>query len=171
MKWLIIFISLFVLVILQSAGSTLIIPFSFANLLLIFSLVSVLLSETKEMIGVTIISALLLDFSSGLTDGVIALSFTLTILTVYIAVNWFFTKEYKFMRTLVLVGVSTVFFLILVLIINRSFDIFNLGHSIDLNFLFSRKIWLELALNFLFTWPVVYFYLKVNKFIKWIHLK
>lgn len=166
MKWTVLFLSLFLLLVVQASLSSFLTPFSFANLILIFVVMVSIFGSTKELAVVTVISALMLDFSSGLTDGLLMTSFIASVFLIRIMVNWFFSKEEDVKVLLGSVFFATVSFFLVTLLINQLFGIFNQAYVLDYYFLLTRKIWLDLFLNLLFTYPIMYFYFFLQKLTK-----
>ncbi|MDP4001121.1 MAG: hypothetical protein Q8P83_02685 [bacterium] len=166
MKWIVLFLSIFFLIVVQASFSSFLAPFSFANLVLIFVVMVSIFGSTKEVTVVTVISALMLDFSSGLTDGLLLTSFIATVFSIRLMVNWFFSKEEDIKVLLGSVFFGTVIFFLVTLLINQLFGIFNQAYVLDYYFLLTRKVWLDLFLNLVFTYPIMYYYFFVQKFTK-----
>ncbi|MBI2607729.1 MAG: hypothetical protein HYW51_02805 [Candidatus Doudnabacteria bacterium] len=166
MRWLIIFLALFLLIILQAAFNSLLVTFGSVNLLLIFATLTAIFGGEKEL-GVTlIISALMLDFASGLPDGLLAISLILSIVMVRLSVAWFFSTENDFKIMLGSVGAATIVFVVLTWLVNQIFQIFHLAYEFQLGFLLGKKVWADMLLNLLFTYPIMYYYFFLQKVIK-----
>jgi len=147
MRNLVIFFSILLLLLIQDS---ILQPFRIepVNLVLLFLVFTVLFSEFDEGLLVALVGGLLLDFVSGVTDGVIALSMVLIFLIGHFILNSLIARESN--RIILVSSVATASLL------------FWTAQSFVLNdWRLLNLAWFT-GFNLLFTYPVLKYY-------SWIH--
>ncbi len=128
-------------------------------LLVIFSAILVPLEEKRLAIFTIAASGVILDFISGLPDGIMLLSLGFACLTSFVLVYWWLAKEYNIGILFVSVGATTLVFIISVLIFSKLFSLMGLGSGIDYAYLIIHRFVWYLVLNLILTYPMYLFYL------------
>ncbi len=155
------FLAILLLIIIQ-AGILIPLNLTAANLVLIFLVSAVLLSDFDQALALTLVSGLLLDFLSGLPDGVIMISLFAIFLILYFVVNTVLEREPNQIVLFTSVAAATIGFYLL---------IFVLRGLRDPAFLLLNQLPKALVLNLIFTFPVFRYYSKINQWLTHLKLK
>lgn len=163
-KWVINFLAVLLLLILQTA-----IFDSFGlgqqspNLVLLLIVLFAVFSDFWQGLIVSMIGGILLDFSSGLPDGLFLIAVLLTFLTLFMVRGFFTTRSENRASLIGFVALSSVEFFVLTLLINQMFKLFHLSHVFYYRPLLFKQLPLNLVLDVLFIYPVFYYYLLVDR--------
>lgn len=163
MKYLVLILQILFLLSVQNALSHLGLG-PVGNLLLILVIVATVFESYKFALTTAVISGLTLDLTSSTLDSTLILAMVGTFAFVYYMVNNLLSRQEDWVILLATVGMSTIVFSLLVVLVNKIFGIINLGMYLDLGFIFGRKLILDLVFNLLLAYPVFYFQLLVKRF-------
>jgi len=151
MKYFIWFVVLFCLLLIQGGIFT---PLHImANLILIVVALAALLSDFNVGLIITLMGGIMLDFTSGSTDGLVSISLLTAFLLMYSLVNEILPRETSLQVLVAAVGGSTIVFFILFLILSRNPDI---------RYILIHRLWIQLFWNLIWTYPVYYLYLFIQ---------
>ena len=150
-------IAIFVLIVLQSA---VFIPLNFdhVNLLLVLIVVSLLFADFDFGLIFSTICGLILDFLSGIPDGIFAFSLVSIFLILYFVVNNVLAKEPSLLILFASVAVATLLFFGLFLLYNQIFKMFGLATVINYKSLLLFDLPSALVFNLLLTFRVLKYY-------------
>ncbi len=162
MRGLIWFSSLFILLIIQG-GVLVPLHLSPVNLILIIAVVAVLLADFNLSLGLTLTGGLLLDFVSGTPDGLVTMSLLVVFLLLYFVVNSVLSRNVTLVILFSSVATATIAYFILFLLFNRLFGLLGLHSPLSVSFLLTRQLPLTLFFNLLLTYPVLQYYLWIQK--------
>lgn len=164
MKFFIIFAVISILAILQAGFLSNFSILSSFNLLLVFSLSLALSSDSKQGLVAALLSGVILDFYSGLTDGLLTLSLVVTILTVRFVISIFLSPYSSRVILLSSVMLASVIFNLAVVFFAFLLEILpGFGQNLSLPYIFGQKIWLEILGSIILAYPMLWLCLKINK--------
>jgi hypothetical protein len=166
MKWLIWILAVFVLLVLNTGVFSQIyfLPI-LPGMLVVFGAVILTLEDQRDWLIITAISGVMMDFASGLPDGVMLLSLFCASGMVYILTNWLITREYGWITLFATSAVMSTLFFLLVLGFAKIFDLVAFDVSIDYAYFFTRKILWYIVINLILTYPVYIYYLLIKRLI------
>lgn len=154
-KWVITFILLSALAVLQAGLG----QFSWAlglNLLLFFTAATAQTQDLKQVLIIAFISGMLLDFYSGLTDGVFIVSMLLAAIAVYVLAHAFLSPYSDRLIAFLTAIVAVLVFNLSGVLVNWMFNVFNVGSQIDLNFILLQKLMLDFVSSLVLIYPMIW---------------
>ncbi len=164
MKWLIWFLAVFVLLIISSGVFSqlhflAIIP----GLILIFGAVAISLEDGPELFFILLTSGILMDFVSGLPDGIMLLSLMFSAFCIYALVSWFISKEFNIGILFLSSGLMTLLFFVAVLGFGKIFDLLGFEVNLEYSYLLTHTFVWYFGLNLLLTYPIYVYYLAIKQ--------
>jgi hypothetical protein len=170
MRPIIWFLSLFILLIFQ-AGVLAPLHLAPISLILIMIVAAALLADFNSGLGLTLIGGLLLDFSSGVPDGLVTMSLLCVFLLLYFIVNSVLAREPSQIILFSSVASATIAYFVIFLSLNQIFSLVHLTTNLGVKYVLTVELPLSLLFNLIFTYPIFQYYLWVqkliNKFIKY----
>jgi hypothetical protein len=152
MKYIIWFLSLFFLLVIQ-AGVLVPLHVPAVNLILVMVVAATLLSEFEFALGLTLTGGLLLDFVSGTPDGILTASTLIVFLLLYFIVNSIIAREPNQIILFSSVAATTIGYFLIV----------ELFYHTGYKFVLTRQLPWALLFNLLLTYPVFMYYLLIQK--------
>lgn len=163
MKYIIWFISIFLLLVFQ-AGVLVPLHLAPVNLILVLVVTAVLLADFNLAIGLTLAGGLMLDFISGVPDGLVTMSLLLVFLFLYFVVNYVLSREASQLVLFTSVAVGTASYYLFFLAFDQIFGIFHLNAIFSVNYLLTVELPATLLFNLIFTYPIYLYFLQTQKF-------
>ena len=166
MKWLIWAIAIFILMVLNAGifSQFYFLPF-LPGLLVVFIAILLMLEDKREWLVLTVISGVLMDFASGLPDGVLLSSLIAAGGAVYFLTSRLVNREYGWVILFATSAVMSLLYFVFSLAVAKLFDLFGLETNIDYAYFFAHKILWYIVINLVLTYPVYLYYLLVKKLI------
>jgi hypothetical protein len=158
MKWIIYGVVLLLLFVFQLAIANLNIFPSTPNLVLIYLAVLLFYIPIKDVIWLSIGVGVLLDFFSGLPDGIMVVSVVGSMLAAYYLSQMVFTEQLSTFLILFYTILSTIVFFLAVLLSNYILTAFDLGRSVNFSNLFSLKLGADVIFNLIALYPIYWIY-------------
>lgn len=157
MKWLIWTGALVFIFILQLSFSELNFP-STPNLVLVYLCVLLLFLNIKNVLWIGAIGGVLLDFFSGLPDGVILVALLGSVTGSYYIGQSVFTEKLSNLILLFYTAIASILFLLIAAFAQYLLTLGGIGHLPDISYLLTRKLGADVIFNLLFLFPVYYYY-------------
>jgi hypothetical protein len=159
-------ISIFILLVLQAGilGNLNFLPIVPA-LLVVLCAVSMTKETWPDTAIIVIASGIMLDFVSGLPDGILLISLGLSAGFVHVLLYWWLTKDYNNWILFVAAGTMTIANFLFALGLAKAFALIRIGGDLDYGYLLSHKLPWELLLNLLLAFPVYLYYVGTRKII------
>lgn len=124
------------------------------DLALLFAVMFVLFGGFAETLVFAFVAGLLLDFSSGLTDGVILSGFVLALLAVYTMFTMVLTREFDFKILFFAVIAAMILFPIFVFLFSLFLSFLHLSSRVSFGVAFGWSFWKKLIFDLLLVYPV-----------------
>ncbi len=141
------------------------------NLMLIYICVSLLFVPPAEAFIQAVIAGIVLDFFSGLPDGVLLLGLAFAIGSAYYFGQMMFTEKYSQYVVVFYVLASTLFFAAFATAFSHALAWFGLTHSIQVNSALLQETGLGVTFDLIFLYPVYLVYRFQSKIGKRFKLK
>ena len=166
MKYVILFLSLLVLQVLQAGFLDQLGLGPVGNLLLLFITVSVILESLAFGLFLALVSGLMLDFTSGTLDGTLLTAMLLAWVVTYLFIHKTVAGEPNRLILFSAVIFSTLVFALTTAGVNRVMGYFGIDGFLDIEFLLGRKLIADLAANILLSYPVYLYFLGVKRVVR-----
>ncbi|HYC79899.1 MAG TPA: hypothetical protein VEC17_02640 [Candidatus Binatia bacterium] len=158
MKWLVPIIIITLLFVLQLAISDMNLWLGVPNLLLCYVSVMLLYRGLNEVLLISIFAGILLDYFSGLPDGVMVLSMLAATAAAYYLGNMVSAQKLSNFLILFYILFSTMGFFLFVLIATEVLAVFGLVSRMDWDGLLTRKLGADVIFNLIFLYPIFWLY-------------
>jgi hypothetical protein len=145
------------------AGALVPLHLAAANLILIMVAVAGVLADFNLGLELALTGGLLLDFLSGVPDGIVTMSLLCVFLLLYFIVNSVLARESSRIILFTSVASASLAYFIIFLLFNQLFSLFRLTANFDIPYVLTVRLPLSLLLNLIFTYPVFQYYLLVQK--------
>jgi len=162
MKFILWLIAIFVLLIVQ-VGILKPLNIFPVNLLLIVITIAALTFEFEFGLFLVLISGIMLDFISGLPDGLLIASSFATYLILYFTFSALLVSESNLVILFSSVLAATVIFFVLYLVFHQLLFALHLTTKIDIAYLFKVSLPIEALFNLVFTYPIYKFFSWIQK--------
>ena len=130
--------------------------FGEVNLLIVFTLIAASMLELRQVLIVAIISGVMLDFYSGLIDGVLTGALIISALAVYLLSKvWLSPTSEKYI-VLVSAVAGTVVFNLSVVVLSLIIRLIGLDQDLSLSQIFLEKIWMSGLFAALLAYPMLF---------------
>ena len=136
---------------------------SLLNLLLVLIVVSLIFASFDFGLAISLLCGILLDFLSGSADGVISFTLVSVFLLMYFVINFIVAREPSLIILFSSVIGATIGYYLVFVAFNQLFGLFGLSDSINYTNLFRDQLSISLILNLAFTYPILRFYLFIEK--------
>ncbi len=164
MKYLLYFLAIFFLFILEAGVFS---QFYFLPvippLVIVFSALLIPLDGRQLSIFSIIASGVLLDFLSSQPDGILLLSLVIACLVNYVLINWWLVRDYNIGILFISTAATILVYFVSVLILAKLFTVIGIGRDIEYGYLLTHGLVWSLLLGLVFTYPVYYYYLLLQK--------
>ena len=164
MKYLIWLLAIFLLLVFQ-VGVLLPLHLTPVNLILVFLVVTVVMSDFDSSLVIALIGGMMLDLISGTADGMISLSMFTIFLILYFILHALVNKEPSNLILFSSVAVTSIVYFFVFLAFNAIFLIFRLNQTLDYKYFLGSELILTLFFNLLFTYPVFKYYSYVQSWV------
>jgi hypothetical protein len=163
MKWLIWVVAIFILLIINGGvfSSFYFLPF-LPGLVVVLNGIILALEDKTDWLALTIVSGVLLDFASGLPDGIMLLSLLGASGCVYAIIYWWLNREYNWVILFISTAVLTLLYFVFVVGLAWLFSLVGLESTADSGFLLTRKVLWYIVINIILTYPVYLYYLLIK---------
>lgn len=162
MKLIIWFLSLFILLVIQ-AGVLMPLHLAPVSLILIMVVVSALLADFNFGLGLSLAGGLFLDFASGTPDGLITMSILCVFVLLYFIVNSVLARDASQIILFTSVASATIAYFIIFLLLDQIFGLFQLTADLGYKYVLTVQLPLAVLFNLIFTYPVLKYYLWIQK--------
>jgi len=163
MKYLILDLGIFFLLIVQAGIFSRLGFFGYANLLLVFMAVAVIFSGFNKGLAISLFTGIMFDFLSSQVFGFWSFVFVSVFLIAFFALRFFVPKEpNKLIIFSTVAGVTLLYYLV-VYFYSKVFGIFHLSSSFDVVLFSTKIIPFSFLLNLLAVWPILQYFLFLNR--------
>jgi hypothetical protein len=166
MRTVIWIIAVFVLLALQAGilGNLHFLP-AVPGLLVIFCAVAMAREAWPDTAIVVAVSGIMLDFVSGLPDGILLIALGLASGFGYVLLHWWLARDYNNWILLVAAGAVTIVNFLATLGVAKLFSLAGLGGGLDYGYLLGHELVWAVVLNLLLAFPVYLYYVGTRKII------
>jgi hypothetical protein len=136
------------------------------NLLLLFTIVAVVLTDVEESLAIALLSGFMLDLVSGPRDGTFMICFVACFGFTYFFIYKFVPREPDRIILFSCIVLNTILFAICFVVVNKLFVLIHLDTAFDWHHVLGKKLLLDLGMNTILAYPVYLVYLLVQKVIR-----
>lgn len=166
MKYVILVVALFILLVIQTGLLPQVGLDGIGNLILLFVIVTILFSEIHDWLPVAIIAGLALDLASSSIAGTATLAMIITGFAIFGLINKVMAREANQLILLICASLGTIIFSISFLLINKLLNVLGTGAAISFEFVLGRKLLFDLIFNLVLIIPIFYYYQLTQKIYK-----
>jgi hypothetical protein len=163
MKYLVIFLFLFLLLTLQAGFVSNLGLGTIGNLCLLFAISSVILGDFEESFFTCIAAGFMIDLVSASRAGIITICFLAVFGFTYIFTNKFVQREASRLILFILALANTLLFSLIFLIVNHFLNYIHLGTMVDWKYILGKKLFVDLIFNIILIYPVFMLYAWMQK--------
>lgn len=132
-------------------------------LLLVFTVAAAIYGRVREALFVGLMSGVLLDYLSGLPDGVFLLTFLLLVLILRFTMRLLSEKKDNLLTVAAIMLCATLGYYLLVFSLSQLFSFLGTGQSFNLVWFFRKNFWIAAVLNVILFYPTYRYYLFISK--------
>lgn len=128
------------------------------DLVLIYLSIGLIFLSLKQVLALGIFSGALLDYFSGLPDGLLLISTIIGLYFAYYLGQLFFQEKLTDFLVVLYVVFTTIFSGLSLLLINDIVSLFGFSSHLDWNTFLGRQLGFHVILNLIFIYPVYWYY-------------